>query len=328
MSCSLKTTVVKGCVCFPFLPVSNRLLLLLMMDIKSNLTNNLYQCSHNNKGYCKFGNKCHFQHFHKLCSKPICKEKECPSRHPKLCKNRDECKFFKKNICAYRHENLHTKDIIHNKNINEEINALEDDVKRLQQEIVDLKDNIQMKEMKEKKVQETLNEKTESIEKLLAENDRLKDTLTLLEKENVDLRVELIIQKKIIGTHKIQREVEELSTCGQCAFICETEVELKKHTENCHGYLSCDICDEFECEWDENDAMETHKELFHEFKCTICDFKTTTEKGLNIHRGAKHKTGLQVQSVKEICDKCSLTFASKETLMKHKSGMHTATLTF
>ena len=127
-------------------------------------------------------------------------------------------------------------------------------------------------------------------------------------------------------------EQEERLICGQCAFNCKTQKELKEHNEKSHGYILCDICDEFECEWNEIDALETHKELFHEFQCSNCDYKTTTQKGLNIHRGTKHKNdavaALQEAKEKSTCDKCWLTFSSKETLNKHKSEMHTPTLTF
>ena len=114
---------------------------------------------------------------------------------------------------------------------------------------------------------------------------------------------------------------EESLTCDQCDFICGKGNELKEHIESNHGYLSCDICDEFECEWDEIDSLETHKELFHEFKCNICDYKTTTQKSLNIHRGTKHKNCIVVEAVKETytCDICKLTFSSSETLNKHRS---------
>ena len=72
------------------------------------------------------------------------------------------------------------------------------------------------------------------------------------------------------------------------------------------------------------------KKYFHEFKCNICDYETTTQKCLSIHRGTKHKNGVDVKEVKETfkCDTCWLTFSSKETLTKHKKGMHTAKLTF
>ena len=85
-----------------------------------------------------------------------------------------------------------------------------------------------------------------------------------------------------------------MSICEQCDFICDTEKDLKEHTESNHGYLTCNICGEFECERDELDALETQRELFHEFKCNTCDYKTTTQKGLNIHKGSKHKNDVEV----------------------------------
>ena len=51
--------------------------------------------------------------------------------------------------------------------------------------------------------------------------------------------------------------------------------------------------------------MNTHTELFHQFECNDCEYKTTTEKGLNIHKGAKHKKGFDLHAVNKTstCDK-------------------------
>ena len=65
---------------------------------------NLLQCQHNNKGYCKFGLQCRYQHYNEICEKKICRTKECPARHPKACKNAQNCKFRENNCCAYRHD--------------------------------------------------------------------------------------------------------------------------------------------------------------------------------------------------------------------------------
>ena len=74
------------------------------METKSRLTDrNNFQCQHNNRGYCKFGDKCRYKHFTKTCTKRVCRSKECAFRHPKPCKNRENCKFSKLNVCIYKH---------------------------------------------------------------------------------------------------------------------------------------------------------------------------------------------------------------------------------
>ena len=84
-------------------------------------------------------------------------------------------------------------------------------------------------------------------------------------------------------------------------------------------------CDaEFEC----GDALESHKKQSREniCKCNICDYKTTTEKGLYIHKGSKHKE--DKSTLKYLCGKCNMTFDIKSNLDKHVKTMHVSILTF
>ena len=41
------------------------------------LNRNLFQCYHNNRGYCSFKDKCRYQHYLETCSKTVCRDKEC-----------------------------------------------------------------------------------------------------------------------------------------------------------------------------------------------------------------------------------------------------------
>ena len=50
-------------------------------------------CLYNQKGYCKFKDKCRKPHENKTCPEDTnCRQKECPYRHPKVWRN-----FSKKN---------------------------------------------------------------------------------------------------------------------------------------------------------------------------------------------------------------------------------------
>ena len=334
---------------------------------------NLFQCYHNNRGYCSYRTKCRYQHYEQVCPKTVCREHECKKRHPVLCKFRENCKFHRKAICSFKHI-AHTNDKnekakSENPNSDEAVDKLLEENRILVREVEDLKAKNKMLEAKLKrfvasmhdkeieliddKVSHETVEQTEEICMYVCEkcdfrtnstaglntHISVKHTTKNLKNNTIKLflcdhcnfasNFEEKLNNHTENNHNHDQQ-EERSTCEQCDFICETENDLKEHTESNHGYLSCDICDEFECEWDEIDALDTHKELFHEFKCNNCDYKTTTQKGLNIHRGTKHKNDVEVQAVKETytCDKCWLTFSSKETLNKHKRGMHKATLTF
>ena len=108
---------------------------------------NHFQCYHNNRGYCRFADECHFQHYSETCQKRVCKDRECAFRHPKPCRNRENCKFFKLEICFYKHEDDIKEENNDKEVINNKVKECEDQIKTLEAEILDLKNNVKSKEM-------------------------------------------------------------------------------------------------------------------------------------------------------------------------------------
>ena len=76
-----------------------------MTKDQTNFRNNPSRCDFNNFGFCKFKVECRKQH-----AKNVCKIQNCDgkfaNRHPKPCKDKEKCRFAKKNICAFNHEAL------------------------------------------------------------------------------------------------------------------------------------------------------------------------------------------------------------------------------
>ena len=65
----------------------------------------LKNCSHYNSGFCRYikkENGC--KHFHpkEICETTVCKDKDCPKRHPKRCRYLEECRF--QSQCSYSHK--------------------------------------------------------------------------------------------------------------------------------------------------------------------------------------------------------------------------------
>ena len=63
------------------------------------------KCKFHDKGYCKFGEKCRFQHYSVICDKLKCPNKHCEKRHPRTCRfffEENYCKFG--SYCFFRHE--------------------------------------------------------------------------------------------------------------------------------------------------------------------------------------------------------------------------------
>ena len=81
-----------------------------------------------------------------------------------------------------------------------------------------------------------------------------------------------------------QNQIEDIGNYFDKEDELETQHELYHKNEN-------HICDKCDADFDEGDALEMHEELYHEneYKCNICEYETTTQRGVNIHKGSKHK---------------------------------------
>ena len=69
--------------------------------------NNVSGCPFNDKGFCKYRERCNKQHFKDKCQELEC-DRKCVKRHTKACRRGQQCRFYKEKICAYDHEQEHT----------------------------------------------------------------------------------------------------------------------------------------------------------------------------------------------------------------------------
>ena len=107
---------------------------------------NLFQCQHNNRGYCKFGDKCKYQHFTETCKNRACKVKDCRFRHPKPCRNKEDCKFFKRDRCAYNHSKDGSQKRCGTREVDTKIKGYEEEIVKLELEMKKLKALLKTKE--------------------------------------------------------------------------------------------------------------------------------------------------------------------------------------
>ena len=101
---------------------------------------NLFQCNYNNRGFCSFRDKYRYRHFRGICAKNVCRERNCENRHPVTCRFKDDCKFYKRNSCAFKHPDMRTT--IVNKDLEMEMKMFVEEVAHLEREIRDLKNDI------------------------------------------------------------------------------------------------------------------------------------------------------------------------------------------
>ena len=122
---------------------------------------NLFQCYHNNRGYCSFRTKCRYQHYKQVCPKTVCRDHECKKRYPVLCKFREHCKFHRKGICAFKHitNDKNEKAKSENSNSEEAVAKLLEQNEELVREIEDLKDRNKTLEAELKRFAYSMHEK-------------------------------------------------------------------------------------------------------------------------------------------------------------------------
>ena len=227
------------------------------MDKITTLTKNTFQCHHNNKGFCKFGVECHFQHYHEICSKKVCREKECKARHPKCCKNGDACKFYKKKVCAYRHDidDLKAMEVIKNQNLTKEITALEKQVEKLQSEVINLNEDVKVKEQK---LEELSNTNSELSEELSKENKNLKEEIDKLRKNNEGLKT----ANRIINEKNANQQIKYLEVMMKNEDLTKL-VEKANFKQSTKSNFECNNCEKY---FLNKVQLEEHKKMH----CNIC----------------------------------------------------------
>ena len=169
--------------------------------------NNSQKCVFNNFGFCKFQLECRSYHSKKVCEDNDCDTK-CLDRHPKLCRNKERCKFFKKKICAFSHnasENDKDQEQVEvsNDKLDELKNLVSKNELEFENKIKILSNSINIERKKHEdsiKVQKELLKKNDDLEiKLKKEVKELNLKLGKLKKSKQDLEFKLENKQSIIS---------------------------------------------------------------------------------------------------------------------------------
>ena len=192
------------------------LLLPVKMDDKMELTKafsvhrNYFQCYYNNVGYCKFRDQCRYQHYSKVCSRSVCKEKECHFRHPKSCKFGSDCHFLRRKCCVYNHKFSESNEkAFHNESETDLIN----EVTQLKVEIVELRKSVELKEQQLNEINVKEADANKLIQELRDESDRVKHSVEVNKKALDDLK------RENLGLKEANEKLNELNATKQIQFI-------------------------------------------------------------------------------------------------------------
>ena len=209
----------------------------------SNFRNNLLKCFHNDIGYCKHRDQCWHRHFSNICQEQSCVRQYCKARHPRRCRDGESCRFFRKNVCAFLHEELEVANEEHNTKMHEMENELEslkilNDKLRKENEVLtkEIKSNIiEAKELEAIKINifNSKNENHELGEEMVkAKNEvkTMKAEIICKNKENNVLKESIEKVKddlvKEFESHKMTKKtIAELEVQAK-----QTEQRLKKYS--------------------------------------------------------------------------------------------------
>ena len=210
------------------------------------LNRNLFQCYHNNRGYCSFKDKCRYQHYLETCSKTVCRDKECKKRHPVHCRYKDDCKFNKTNRCAFKHVNQSSEIAVASSDLKNEYKMVNEEIINLKHEITDLKRKIDMKEKELSKskteIEQLKKELTQKQQFTEFDKELIKDNDTKIVEnveEDIDFQIQLT-QKDISHVSRpdiqttVSNYVETNFTCEKCCLKFSSKEKVRKHQSEMH----------------------------------------------------------------------------------------------
>ena len=305
---------------------------------------NKRKCRYHNRGFCKFGDQCHFQHHSSICEEyknnGQCERQDCHSRHPKLCrhwaKKPDGCKRNEK--CQYLHDekkkyksttnnltnSIDKQDITENSGILNQSNdnTSDDDITVHSKQAVETDTNVRNRN----------NTKDEKANKISVKED-----------------LKLSIKKSLLNndyepySYKTNDLSEENSTnANNCDSPNSTKVIVKqivdspetKKNSNLQLQNSDKIHDSVDTirPPDKNVSQKaSSNDPEYNYNCKECDFKAISKVHLNSHTTFAHsivikdiyKAKQNVKSNTEFtCDKCAYKAGSTTGLEAHIAFTH------
>ena len=242
-----------------------------MAETLSKSRNNSSKCSFNDTGFCKFKAECRKQHFQNICDNQNC-DKNCMNRHPKACKDKEKCKFLKKNNCAYNHD-VHA----------EENSDVQGEAERII-EIGNLKHLLSKYKVEIESKVKSLTEAMDVERKKTQEHESTKKELI---KKNVDLERLVSKEMKELNLKIVKLETSERDLKLK---IKNNQTEVNNEIKSCKDKIVCQqkvvtemLTKEKAVETKVKDLENIHKIEIDKLNQEIYMLKTNAEKLVNNH---------------------------------------------
>ena len=187
-------------------------------------------CVYNKYGFCKYLETCRKYHENKKFENSDCEIRDCPLRHPKMCKfNRDFgfCKFSE--WCKFSHEVKRSMFVENDgvKNLEEKLEKVKLDLEKSSEKMSKLENEM-------KNISLKMSEKDLTVSKINKKYNTLKEKVTILfdmepRLEIVEKKVDKIVnepvQTKEAADNKNAENVGEIK-CNQCDFVAKNKFGL------------------------------------------------------------------------------------------------------
>ena len=215
-------------------------------------------CMYDKFGFCKFKNTCKKHHYTQICEyfSSCTSIKNCPKRHPKLCRRfaiGEACTFNAE--CAYYHQNSLTAD---NEKMNKKLKHLERVVEEMAIKIVQL--DMELDEVRKNKQDNVI------VKDLGEELDKSKEVNT--SKISND-------QEQLPSESDAQYKIGKLK-CDICSYSCKKQSVLKKHIKSNHEGHKCSFCEK---SFKTMSEVLQHKAQKHKEKIKEIDILDNIENG-------------------------------------------------
>ena len=244
------------------------------------------KCVHFDRGYCKFGEKCKNKHPDKVCNDKDCTNDNCDFCHPNHCKYGPICKFYQKKVCLYSHVKFPCE---------ENISKIEE----LEKKILAIE---KVNKTSKKESNQDILEKLEDLERKCqrnVDNDLVKQVekkIDTFEKQMNNMRKELEAKNAQIAGLELRMDD-----------VNKKHLDEKKQKEK--------KIKELENMLKKQDKEKIQNEV-EQFKCTQCDFVTTSNKGLKTHVKRKH-TEITSDKYPKTCELCDVEVNDQKELKLH-----------
>ena len=286
------------------------------------------KCSHNNFGFCKFGENCRFDHPTQVCRKTSCQTRSCGKRHPKPCNNhflKKHCRFG--HGCKYDHvydcEMCDNLVYLVEKEVKqgEESSKMKDElIAKMTKEIQDLKKD---KDSLEKKV----NASDTKNKKLLAEmkksgeiNNKLEVDSKVLKAKNKDLEEAAIESKqKIQDANETSQQYQKLKEIKLVNKKILTEnyslkAELKK-VESFDREKLDEYEEKIKMKDNEIESLVLTRKVSLEYVGKLQKINQDLEQRMKDLKSKETKLPFP-------CDRCDSTFQTAGKLIRHVKSEH------